>query len=149
MMLSSLSECIVHFIGWFRVLAKRFHCNCKMSYIISSQQHPDSWQEQIKSLIISATQLVQLFLQIHHSFIRTSLWANGSYGKFFKIFRTLVVSQKGQDKQRRSRSDCFWRSSLIRVFPVCFSDKHFVMFSFGNQQFIRNQREKCLSLSRC
>ena len=31
--------------------------------------------------------------------------------------------QKGLDKQPRPRSDCFWRSSLIRVLPVCYSDE--------------------------
>ena len=30
-------------------------------------------------------------------------------------FQTLVACQKGLDKQCRPRSDCFWRSSLIRV----------------------------------
>ena len=44
-------------------------------------------------------------------------------------FRTLVV-QKVIDKQRRPRS------SLIRVFPVCYSDKHFVNCSPDNQHFI-------------
>ena len=34
---------------------------------------------------------------------------------------TLVACQKkSQNKQCRPRSDCFFRSSLIRVFPVCF-----------------------------
>ena len=42
------------------------------------------------------------------------------------IFRTLVVCQKGLDKQCRPRSDCFCRSSLIRVFSVCYSDKLFL-----------------------
>ena len=50
-------------------------------------------------------------------------------------FRTQVVCQTGLGKQSRSRSDCL-RSSLIRVFPVCYSDKHFVNFSPGNQHFI-------------
>ena len=55
-------------------------------------------------------------------------------------FHTVVACQKDIDKQcrprsafwrsslivkqRRPRWDCFWRSSLIRVFPVCYSDKH-------------------------
>ena len=33
--------------------------------------------------------------------------------------RTLVC-QKGLDEQGRPRSNCFFRSSLIRVFPVCY-----------------------------
>ena len=41
-------------------------------------------------------------------------------------FWTLVICQKVLDKQCRPRSDCFWWSSLIRVFPVCYSDKHFM-----------------------
>ena len=36
------------------------------------------------------------------------------------LFRTLLACQKGLDKQGRPRSDCFFRSSLIRVFPVCY-----------------------------
>ena len=57
-------------------------------------------------------------------------------------FQTLVVRQKGLDKQRRPRSDYFFRSSLIRVCPVCYSDTHFVNFSPGNQHFISDQTEK-------
>ena len=67
----------------------------------------------------------------------------GPYGKYSKICNTiLVVCEKGPDKQCRPRSDCFWRSSLIRFFSVCYSDKHFVKISPGNQQFIWNQKEK-------
>ena len=51
-------------------------------------------------------------------------------------FQTLVVSQKDPDKQWTPRSDCFCRSSLIRVFPVCYSDKHFVNSSLNKQHFI-------------
>ena len=57
-------------------------------------------------------------------------------------FLTLVACQKGLGKQRRSRSDCFWRSSLIRVFSVCYSDKHFLNYSPGSQHFIWEQKEK-------
>ena len=39
---------------------------------------------------------------------------------------TLVACQKGLDKQGRPRPDCFFRSSLVWVFRVCYSDKHFV-----------------------
>ena len=57
------------------------------------------------------------------------LWSSSrdfrTYGKCSKIW-TLVTYQKALDKQSRPRSDCFWRSSLIRIFPVCYSDKHFV-----------------------
>ena len=48
-------------------------------------------------------------------------------------FLTLVSCQKGLDKQSRPRSDCFWRSSLIRVFPVCYSDMQFMKFNPDNQ----------------
>ena len=59
-------------------------------------------------------------------------------------FQTLVACQKGKDKQGRPRSDCFcfWRSSLIRVFPVCYSYKQFVNFSPENHHFIWEQKEK-------
>ena len=51
-------------------------------------------------------------------------------------FRTLVACQKGLAKQHRPWSDCFWRSSLIKVFPVCYSDNQFVTFISYNQHFI-------------
>ena len=50
--------------------------------------------------------------------------------------------KRGLDKQCRPRSDCFWRSSLIRVFPVCYSDQHFVNSSFDSQHFSWEQKEK-------
>ena len=62
--------------------------------------------------------------------------------KFWK----LVPCQKGIDKQCRAKSDCFfncfWRSSLIRVFPVCYCDKHFVNFSLENRHFNWEQKVK-------
>ena len=51
-------------------------------------------------------------------------------------FRTLAACQKGLDKQYSRRSDCFRRSSLISVFPLCCSNKHFVNFSPQNKHFI-------------
>ena len=57
-------------------------------------------------------------------------------------FRTLIACQKGLDKLGRSRSDCFWRSSLIRKFPVCYSLNHFVNSSTDNQHFIGNSKWK-------
>ena len=48
----------------------------------------------------------------------------------------LVVCQTSLDKQCRPRSDCFWRSSLIRVFPVCYSDSIFMNSCPENQHFI-------------
>ena len=41
-------------------------------------------------------------------------------------FTFLVACQKDLDKQHRPRSDCFFRSSLIRVNPVCYFDEDFV-----------------------
>ena len=38
--------------------------------------------------------------------------------KCSKISNTNYL-RKGLDKQRRPRSDCFWRNCLIRVFPDC------------------------------
>ena len=45
------------------------------------------------------------------------------------------------NKQHRPRSDCFWRSSLIRVFPVCYSDKHFVNSNPDNQRLIEQKHK--------
>ena len=57
-------------------------------------------------------------------------------------FQTQVTCQKGIDTMGRPTSDCFWRSSLIRVFPVCFSDKNFVTSNPDNQYFIWEQKTK-------
>ena len=57
-------------------------------------------------------------------------------------FRTLDAYQKGLDKQCRPRSDCF-RSS---VFPVCYSDKHFVHSSLANQYFIEYRKRKMFKI---
>ena len=62
-------------------------------------------------------------------------------------FWTLVAWQKGLGKQLRPRSHCFWRSSLIRAFPVCYFDKHFVNFSSVNLHFIWEQKKK--SVCKC
>ena len=53
-------------------------------------------------------------------------------------FQTLVVFQKGLEKQQSPRSDY----SLIRVFPVCYSDKHFENFSPDIQHFISENRKR-------
>ena len=45
------------------------------------------------------------------------------------------------NNQCRPRSDCFWRSSLIRVFPVCYSDKHFLNSSPDCPHFIWGQKD--------
>ena len=56
--------------------------------------------------------------------------------------RTLVTCLKNLNKQCRPRSDCLWRSSVIRVFPVCYPDKRVVNSSPENQHFIWEQKEK-------
>ena len=63
------------------------------------------------------------------------------YGRSYKIW-TKVSCQKGQEKQWRPWSDCFLRSSLIRVFPVCYSDKYFVNLSPEIHHFTWEQKEK-------
>ena len=60
----------------------------------------------------------------------------------FLKFWTLVACKNGLDKQFRPRSDCFRCSSLIRVFPVCYYDKHFVNSTPANPYFIGELKEK-------
>ena len=62
----------------------------------------------------------------------------------FQKFGTLVGSSclPKQPKQHTPRSDCFCRRSLIRVFPVCYSDIHFVNSSLDNQHFTWEQKQK-------
>ena len=66
-----------------------------------------------------------------------SLWSKKSEVHKVNVlkFWTLVACQIGQNKQQ-------WRSSLIRVFTVCYLDKHFMNYSPDNQHFIWEQREK-------
>ena len=43
----------------------------------------------------------------------------GACGKCSEIFNSSCLTKKTcQDRLHRPRSDCFWKSSLIRVFPV-------------------------------
>ena len=68
--------------------------------------------------------------------------------KSFKImvnilkFWTVVACHKNLDKQGRPRSDCFFRSSLIRFFPVFYVDKYFVSSSPDNPHFYENRKRK-------
>ena len=56
------------------------------------------------------------------------------YGNCSKIVNTSCLAN-GIDNKCRPRSDCFFRSSLIRVFAVRYFGKHFVSFSPGNQHY--------------
>ena len=59
--------------------------------------------------------------------VKTCKWARrlmfGSepYGKHSKIVNTICLKKRPRQTVQ-PRSDCFLRSSLIRVFPVCYSD---------------------------
>ena len=55
-------------------------------------------------------------------------------------FRTLVACQKGF---KTNSTDPDQIASEIWVFPVCYSDMHFVNSSPINQHCIREQKEKC------
>ena len=68
------------------------------------------------------------------------------YGKCSK-FWTLFAWQKGIDKQGRPRLDCFWRSSLIRVFPICCSDKKFEFQPWKPTFYLRTETQKCSKFS--
>ena len=58
-------------------------------------------------------------------------------------FRTLVACQKGLDKQCRPRSDCFFRSSLIRVFLFAIIlTSIFLNSSPEKQDFIWERKKK-------
>ena len=59
----------------------------------------------------------------------------------FKNFKHLLPAKKGLDKQCSPKSDSFWKSSLIKVFPICYSDQHFVNSSPENQHFIWQQKD--------
>ena len=62
-------------------------------------------------------------------------------------FQTLVGYEKAEDKLPRLRSYCFFRSSLIRDCPVCYSDIHFVNYSSDQPAFyLRTEREKVFEI---
>ena len=63
------------------------------------------------------------------------------------IFWTLVAFQNDLYKQCRPRSDCFWRSSLIRVFPVCYSAKRFFWIpALKTNILFENRKRKVLEI---
>ena len=68
-------------------------------------------------------------------------WA-GSWVDVLKL-GTLVACKKSLNKQGRPN---FEEAVLIRVFPVCYSDKHFVNSSHENQHYILDQKysKSCL-----
>ena len=56
----------------------------------------------------------------------------------FEMYMSVVACHKSLDKHSRPRSDCFFRSSLISVFPVCC----FVNSSPDNKTFdLKTERE--------
>ena len=59
----------------------------------------------------------------------------------FRTPQGVACHKKGQEKQCRPRSDCFFRSSLIRVFPVCYSERHFESSSSDNWHFENRKRK--------
>ena len=65
-------------------------------------------------------------------------WNSCRYKRCSNI-QTLVTCQKGINKLCRPRSDCF--CSLIRVFPVCYSDKYFMNSSTDDQHFENRKRK--------
>ena len=52
--------------------------------------------------------------------------------------QTVVACQRALHKQRRPRSDCFWRSSLVRVFAVLLFWQAFCEFQPWKQIFYLN-----------
>ena len=58
--------------------------------------------------------------------------------------KILVACPKFPDKQWSHRSDCFFRSSLISIFTVYYSDKYFVSSGPDNQHFTWKQKKKTL-----
>ena len=62
-----------------------------------------------------------------------------------KELNILVACQKGQDKQGRPISECFFRTNLIRVFSVCYSGKHVAISSPKKTTFgLRRKKTTCL-----
>ena len=89
---------------------------CYKIFVPSSQFQWDFWQKNE---------------QIPQYLARISIPATVNVLNLTTIFLPKRLRQKC-----RPRSDCFWRSSLIRVFSVCYSDMHFVNFSPENQLFL-------------
>ena len=111
-----------------------------MRFIINGQWH-NKWTFYIIYVVTHTTVFDDFFL--HEKY---TLYLN--YGKCSKISITSSLQKRPRqtvqtlEQQCRHRSDCFWRSSLIRVFPVCYSEKHFVNSSPENQHFNWERKEK-------
>ena len=75
---------------------------------------------QIRLFVWSGFSLFDILTTILYfpALITNILFENKKRNVFLKLE---VACQKGIDKQCRPRSDCFWKSSVIRVFPVCYS----------------------------
>ena len=58
-----------------------------------------------------------------------SFWQSTKHNSCLLPYKFYVLGQVGLSKQCRPRSDCFWRSSLIRVYAVCHSISIFWMHS--------------------
>ena len=72
---------------------------------------------------------------LQNTCIRQNHWAMAQHAalvsedlpQMYLPYKFYVLGQIGLSKQYRPRSDCFWRSSLIRVYAVCHSISIFWM----------------------
>ena len=71
-----------------------------------------------------------------------------SKNRHFIWKKEIEACQENIVKQRRPRSDFFWKSSLIGVFPVCYSDKHICNSSSYYLHFIWIQKYKSVRIFR-
>ena len=95
-----------------------------------------------KFIFLSNSKHLSIFLSLSYSGVGTK------YGRCSKILNTSCC-QKDLDKQHRPWSDCFFRSSLIRVCAVCYSDKYFVIFNPDNHHSIWASMRENLSSGVC
>ena len=59
-----------------------------------------------------------------------------------KLQQIVACQKKDQTNRADTRLDCFFRSGMIRIFPVSYSYKHFMNSSPDNQHFICGKKEK-------
>ena len=120
---------------------------CHLLRTFANSLDPDQDQLKIK-LVRIRVHTIWYSDSVLEEFFEKLFWKqsadNNKTMKSTQHARVMVKSllTKYLDKHHRPRSDCFCRSRLIRIFPFCYSDKHFVNSSPDNQHFIWEEKEK-------
>ena len=134
--------CLLYFGTWQMLM----HENSCLNLILASNVQSLQWGK------ISLLILFNMWMKDSMEADQLACWSESTlFSKEVLKFGTLVVCPKGLDKQDRPSSDCFWGSSLIRVFPVCYSDKQFLkeFQPWLSRFYLRTERKKVWNFTYC